>query len=161
MHSSVSRALACLYFHFLAIIQFQEWNRETIKKSANTSGGLKANSGITPLINRRSQNLQFYSNLTKWCDLYTTEKQFIITKPELATLNKQNELISTYRHRQKFILAKLAATCSLRTDLHGWKRILIIICQTRHRANNTVRSLRSSSCLTQWMNFVLAFTQEL
>ena len=40
-----------------------------------------------------------YSNLTKRC---TTEKHFIITKP--ATLNKRNELISTCRHRRKFIL---------------------------------------------------------
>ena len=45
-----------------------------------------------------------YSNLTKRCNLCTTEKHFIITKPELATLNKRNELISTCRHRRKFIL---------------------------------------------------------
>ena len=44
-----------------------------------------------------------YSNLTKRCNLCTTEKHFIITKPELATLNKRNELISTCRHRRKFI----------------------------------------------------------
>ena len=36
-----------------------------------------------------------YSNLTKRCNLCTTEKHFIITKPELATLNKRNELLST------------------------------------------------------------------
>ena len=45
-----------------------------------------------------------YSNLTKWCNLSTAEKHFIITKPELATLNKRNELISTCRHRRRFIL---------------------------------------------------------
>jgi len=45
-----------------------------------------------------------YSNLTKRCNLCTTEKHFIITKPELASLNKRNELISTCRHRRKFIL---------------------------------------------------------
>ena len=45
-----------------------------------------------------------YSNLTKRCNLCTAEKHFIITKPELATLNKRNELISTCRHRRKFIL---------------------------------------------------------
>jgi len=45
-----------------------------------------------------------YSNLTKRCNLCTTEKYYIITKPELATLNKRNELISTCRHRRKFIL---------------------------------------------------------
>ena len=45
-----------------------------------------------------------YSNLTKRCNLCTTEKHFIITKLELTTLNKRNELISTCRHRRKFIL---------------------------------------------------------
>ena len=45
-----------------------------------------------------------YSNLTKRCNLCTAEKHFIITKPAMATLNKRNELISTCRHRRKFIL---------------------------------------------------------
>ena len=45
-----------------------------------------------------------YSNLTKRCNLCTAEKHFIITKPELATLNRRSELISTCRHRRKFIL---------------------------------------------------------
>ena len=44
-----------------------------------------------------------YSNLTKRWNLCRTEKHFIITKPEQATLNKRNELISTCRHRRKFI----------------------------------------------------------
>jgi len=47
-----------------------------------------------------------YSNLTKRCNLCMTEKYFIITKPELASLNKRNELISTCRHRRKFALMK-------------------------------------------------------
>ena len=37
-----------------------------------------------------------YSNLTKRCNLCTAEKHFIITKPAMATLNKRNELISTF-----------------------------------------------------------------
>ena len=45
-----------------------------------------------------------YYNLTKRCNLCTTEKHFIVTKPELTKLNKRNELISTCRHRRKFIL---------------------------------------------------------
>ena len=45
-----------------------------------------------------------YTNLTKRCNLCTTEKFFLITKPHMATLNKRNELISTCRHRRKFIL---------------------------------------------------------
>ena len=34
----------------------------------------------------------------------TAEKHLIITKPHLATLNKRNELVSTCRHRRKYIL---------------------------------------------------------
>ena len=45
-----------------------------------------------------------YTNITKWCDLCNTEKFFLICRPHMATLNKRNELISTCRHRRKFIL---------------------------------------------------------
>ena len=45
-----------------------------------------------------------YMNITKRCNLCLTEKFFIITKPHLATLNKRNELISTCRHKKKYIL---------------------------------------------------------
>ena len=45
-----------------------------------------------------------YTNLTKRCNLCTTEKFFLICRPHTATLNKRNELVSTCRHRRKFIL---------------------------------------------------------
>ena len=45
-----------------------------------------------------------YTNLAKRCHLCNTEKFFLITKPYMATLNRRNELISTCRHRRKFIL---------------------------------------------------------
>ena len=47
---------------------------------------------------------KLYSNLTKRCNLCTTEKHFIITKPDLTTLNKRNELISFNSLRNRFIL---------------------------------------------------------
>ena len=34
-----------------------------------------------------------YSNLTKRCNLCIEEKYFIITNPQMATLNKRNELV--------------------------------------------------------------------
>ena len=45
-----------------------------------------------------------YTNLTKRCNLCTTEKFFLICRPHMATLNKHNELVSTCRYRRKFIL---------------------------------------------------------
>ena len=45
-----------------------------------------------------------YTNLTKHCNLCTTEKFFLICRPYMATLNKLNELVSTCRRQCKFIL---------------------------------------------------------
>ena len=45
-----------------------------------------------------------YTNISKRCNLCIAEKFFIICKPEMATLNKRNELLSTCRHRRKYIL---------------------------------------------------------
>ena len=45
-----------------------------------------------------------YSNTTKRCNLCITEKFFILSNPQMATLNKRNELISNCRHRRKYIL---------------------------------------------------------
>lgn len=44
-----------------------------------------------------------YSNLTKRCNLCNTEKFYILYKPDMATLNKRNELVSTCRHKRKFL----------------------------------------------------------
>ena len=45
-----------------------------------------------------------YTSNSKRCDLCTTEKMFLITKPHMATLNKRNELVSACRHKRKFVL---------------------------------------------------------
>jgi hypothetical protein len=45
-----------------------------------------------------------YNNASKRCNLCIWEKYFIICKPDIATLNRRNELVSTYRHANKFLL---------------------------------------------------------
>lgn len=45
-----------------------------------------------------------YSNNNKRCGLCLSEKFYIIFMPELSSLNKRGELISTCRHSRKFIL---------------------------------------------------------
>ena len=45
-----------------------------------------------------------YDNRTKRCNLCTLEKFFIIYHNKMATLNKRSELISTCRHKNKFLL---------------------------------------------------------
>ena len=45
-----------------------------------------------------------YSNKTKRCNLCLYEKFTIIRHPELSSLNTRNELISTCKHRKKYLL---------------------------------------------------------
>ncbi len=45
-----------------------------------------------------------YSNTSNRCNLCLWEKYFIICHPSLATLNKRNELVSSCRHANKFLL---------------------------------------------------------
>ena len=48
-----------------------------------------------------------YSNITKRCNLFITEKFYIICKPGAGTLNKRNELASACRHATKLIKGTL------------------------------------------------------
>ena len=50
---------------------------------------------------------QPYSNRTKRCNLCLYEKFIIIRHPELSSLNKRNEFVSTCRHRKKHLLANV------------------------------------------------------
>ena len=45
-----------------------------------------------------------YSNTSKRCNLCILEKYFIVYKREMATLNKRSEIVSTCRHKNKFLL---------------------------------------------------------
>ena len=59
---------------------------------------------IGPLKREDGSLIRAYSNQTKRCNLCIAEKYFILTKPQMASLNRRNELISTCRHRRKYIL---------------------------------------------------------
>ena len=45
-----------------------------------------------------------YSNVTNKCNLCLWEKYYIICRPNMATLNNRNELVSSCRHAKKFLL---------------------------------------------------------
>ena len=51
-----------------------------------------------------------YSSTSKRCQLCTTEKLFTATANQKNLLNKSSELISTCRHRRKFLLAQFCST---------------------------------------------------
>ena len=59
---------------------------------------------------------QTYSPSTNRCNLCLWEKYFIICKPQLATLNKRNELVSACRHAKKFLLCNYNP-CHVHRDL--------------------------------------------
>ena len=47
-----------------------------------------------------------YSSASKRCNLCLREKFLIICQPDLSTLNKRNELVSSCRHRNKAFFAQ-------------------------------------------------------
>lgn len=53
------------------------------------------------------KQIEAYSNTNKKCNLCIGEKYYILFKPELSTLNKRNEIVSTCRHSRKFVLNSL------------------------------------------------------
>ena len=52
------------------------------------------------------QHARPYSPRTKRCNLCLSEKYHIITSPKDSLLNSRSELISTCRHRKKFLLSE-------------------------------------------------------
>eukprot|EP00745_Piridium_sociabile_P013986 TRINITY_DN2060_c0_g1_i4.p1 TRINITY_DN2060_c0_g1~~TRINITY_DN2060_c0_g1_i4.p1 ORF type:complete len:436 (-),score=96.63 TRINITY_DN2060_c0_g1_i4:282-1589(-) len=48
-----------------------------------------------------------YSPSNKRCNLCTTEKYYILCKPDLATLNSRVEMINACRHRRRYLLANI------------------------------------------------------
>ena len=48
-----------------------------------------------------------YNPVSERCSLCLWEKYFIICRPELATLNRRNELVSSCQHARKYLLSNL------------------------------------------------------
>ena len=55
-----------------------------------------------------------YNPVSGRCNLCLWEKYFIICKPELATLNERNELATSCRHANKFLLKNFQLTITTR-----------------------------------------------
>ena len=51
-----------------------------------------------------------YSNISKKCSLCLNEKFIIICKKELCSLNRRNELASSCRHRNRYVLGNFRVT---------------------------------------------------
>ena len=55
-----------------------------------------------------------FSPVSNRCNLCLWEKYFIICRPELATLNRRNELVTSCRHANKFLLKNSKPTIATR-----------------------------------------------
>ena len=70
--------------------------------------------GITRKILKQTTS---FSPVSNRCNLCLWEKYFIICRPELATLNKRNELVTSCRHANKFLLKNFKPTITTRYQL--------------------------------------------
>ena len=55
-----------------------------------------------------------FNPVSNRCNLCLWEKYFIICRPELATLNKRNELVTSCRHPNKFLLKNFKSAIAAR-----------------------------------------------
>ena len=69
---------------------------------------------------------QPYKNISKWCDLCTSEKLYIINGNNNNPLNKRSELISKCRHENKYYLMNNSITQTIDSNLRTASFILII-----------------------------------
>ena len=78
--------------------------KETLQNWVNTYGFYNQTIILTIVKWRTLKRAKPYNPASKKCNLYLWEKYFIIFKPEMASQNKRNELVSSYRHANKFLL---------------------------------------------------------
>ena len=96
----------CLFHENLLKTRGVSYNRVFLRKEIELFQ-------ISLIINAVSFSIYGPSILTVWpgaecsskrCNLCLKEKLLIICRPELSTLNKRNELVSSCRHRNKTLL---------------------------------------------------------
>ena len=66
------------------------------------------------------------------CNLCLWEKYFIICRPDLATLNRRNELVTSCRHASKFLLSKFKSPVTVFYSLAILSEECRICCAVRN-----------------------------
>ena len=92
-------------------MSFKHEKRENDTELSKHLWALRAKNKAFTITWRILAKAKAYSNTTKRCGLCTAEKHLIIMKSHLATLNRRNELVSTCRHRRKYILTIARDRC--------------------------------------------------
>ena len=88
----------------------QSFNQEKYKQQTELSKyvwTLKDNNSQYQITWKILKQVPPYTNITKKCNLCLMEKWYILTHPEMATLNSRTELINTCRHSDKYLLSRI------------------------------------------------------
>ena len=83
---------------------FKKYDKRNAKELSKYIWLLQSNNIDYSIKWRTLKRAKPYSPASKRCNLCLWEKYFIIFKPEMASLNKRNELVSSCRHANKFLL---------------------------------------------------------
>ena len=67
---------------------------------------------------RKIKQARSYSNVSKRCNLCLWEKNFILRRPEMSTLNSRTELASGCRHARQFLLKKCSFLLVMTTNVY-------------------------------------------
>ena len=87
---------------------FKDTNKKHATELSKYIWSLKESNVQYPIKWKILRKCKAYSNKTKRCNLCLHEKFLIIYHPELSSLNRRNELITTCRHRKIFLLSNSA-----------------------------------------------------
>ena len=93
-----------IHYKLNDVISFRNEKRKRATELSKHIWSLKQSNTRHSIRWKIIKKCQPYSNRTKRCNLCLYEKFIIICHPELSSLNKRNELISTCRHRKKHLL---------------------------------------------------------
>ena len=103
--------------HFGNTLRWEKHVNETVSSCYACLAILRKLRNMAPFqLGKQSNNIEYsikwrtlkrakpYNPASKSCNLCLLEKYFIIFKPEMTSLNKRNELVSSCRHANKFLL---------------------------------------------------------
>ena len=83
---------------------FKKYNKRNATELSQYIWHLQANNINYNIKWRILKRARPYNPISKRCNLCLWEKYFIVFKPEMASLKKRNELVSSCRHANKFLL---------------------------------------------------------
>ena len=101
LHYTMIQFLINIYIH---LSSFKDPKKKNATELSKHIWRLKENNMEVTITWEMVARAKPYSNSNKKCNLCTTEKYFILCEPHRSSLNKRNELTSTCRHANAYLL---------------------------------------------------------